>query len=172
MVDYSEKAYTTLQKMQGDNLDVVMCNMLTYATSSVFAPIIRDLNKPMVLVNMTGSATVFPHEDHFGAIVQAWYPGQMGGEAAASILFGDFAPSGKLPVTFYDDSEKLPDFTDYSMKNRTYRYTQDNILYPFGFGLTYGTTLVRDLSYENGIASVTVENPGEERVDDVVARRC
>jgi beta-glucosidase len=102
------------------------------------------------------------------ALLHVWYPGQMGGEAAASILFGDFAPSGKLPVTFYDDSDKLPDFTDYAMTGRTYRYTQDNILYPFGFGLTYGTTLMKELTYENGIASVTVENPGAERVDDVV----
>ena len=122
--------------------------------------------KPLIVLCAAGSAMNV--EVSCDALLHVWDPGQMGGEAAASILFGDFAPSGKLPVTFYEETDKLPDFSDYSMKNRTYRYTQDNILYPFGFGLTYGTVLVRELTYENGIAAVTVENPGDSRIDDVV----
>ena len=132
----------------------------------VLVEALAKTGKPLIILCAAGSA--MNCEVDCDALLHVWYPGQMGGEAAASILFGDFAPSGKLPVTFYDDSDKLPDFTDYAMKGRTYRYTQDNILYPFGFGLTYGTTLMKELTSENGIASVTVENPGAERVDDVV----
>ena len=73
------------------------------------------------------------------AILQAWYPGQAGGLAVADVLFGDFNPSGKLPVTFYKSTDQLPDFEDYSMKNRTYRYMVEAPLFPFGYGLSYTT---------------------------------
>ena len=85
----------------------------------------------------------------------------------AGILFGDVSPSGKLPLTFYENTDKLPDFTDYSMNERTYRYAVDNVLYPFGYGLTYGNVICTDLKYADGVASVTLENKGE-RTDDVV----
>ena len=127
---------------------------------------LKACGKPLIILCAAGSAINV--EVDADALLHVWYPGQMGGEAAASILFGDFAPSGKLPVTFYEDADKLPDFTDYSMQHRTYRNTQENILYPFGYGLTYGKIVVKELVYENRIASVTVENPGLTRCDDVI----
>lgn len=94
--------------------------------------------KPVVLVLLSGSALAFPWaEEHIPAIVQAWYPGAQGGRAVAQMLFGEFAPEGKLPVTFYRTSEELPAFTDYNMKGRTYRYMENEPLYPFGYGLSY-----------------------------------
>ena len=120
--------------------------------------------KPMVLVNMTGSATIFPHENTFGAILQAWYPGQMGGIAIADVLFGKYSPCGRLPVTFYASMEQVPDFSDYSMKNRTYRYMQAEPAYPFGFGLSYtgfGYSGLKAAAREGGISlHVTVKNEG------------
>src|SRR5699024_3395880 len=76
-------------------------------------------------------------DEHMPAIIQGWYPGAQGGRALASVLFGDYSPEGKLPVTFYRTTEELPDFTDYSMKGRTYRYMTQKALYPFGYGLSY-----------------------------------
>lgn len=94
--------------------------------------------KPVVLVLLSGSALAVPYADeHVPAILQGWYPGARGGKAIADILFGEYSPEGKLPVTFYRTSEELPDFKDYSMKNRTYRYMKNEALYPFGFGLSY-----------------------------------
>lgn len=94
--------------------------------------------KPVVLVLLSGSALAVPFADeHIPAILQGWYPGARGGKAIAEILFGEFSPEGKLPVTFYRTTEELPDFKDYSMKNRTYRYMKNPALYPFGFGLSY-----------------------------------
>lgn len=94
--------------------------------------------KPVVLVLLSGSALAVPYADeHVPAILQGWYPGARGGKAIADILFGEYSPEGKLPVTFYHTSEELPDFKDYSMKNRTYRYMKNEALYPFGYGLSY-----------------------------------
>lgn len=95
--------------------------------------------RPVILLLAAGSAlTVGYAQEHCDAILQVWYPGQMGGRAAADLLFGRFSPSGKLPVTFYKTTEELPDFTDYSMRGRTYRYMEQEALYPFGYGLSYG----------------------------------
>ena len=127
---------------------------------------VMSKGKPVIMVIAAGSS-INPAAD-CDALIQAWYPGQSGGEALANILFGKVSPSGKLPVTFYDDASKLPDFSDYSMKGRTYRYTQDNILYPFGFGLTYSKTECSDLKFEDGKASVTVKNTGDFDTEDVV----
>ena len=80
-----------------------------------------------------------PESENSQAIIQAWYPGQAGGEAVADILFGKYNPSGKLPVTFYRNLSQLPDFEDYSMKGRTYRYLQEKPLFAFGYGLSYTT---------------------------------
>lgn len=94
--------------------------------------------KPVILVLLSGSAlSVTWADDHIPAIIQGWYPGALGGKAIASVLFGDFSPEGKLPVTFYKTTEELPEFTDYTMKNRTYRYMENEALYPFGYGLSY-----------------------------------
>lgn len=122
--------------------------------------------KPVIVVDATGSAINL--EEDCDALIHAWYPGQYGGTALANIIFGEVSPSGKLPVTFYESADKLPEFTDYSMKNRTYRYAEENILYPFGFGLTYSKAECSDLSYADGTASVTVENTGDFDVDEVV----
>ncbi len=122
--------------------------------------------KPLILVLAAGSA--LNPEISCNAVLQAWYPGQMGGQALANILFGKVSPSGKLPVTFYETAEQLPDFTDYSMQNRTYRYVRRNVLYPFGYGLTYSRVVCTGLTYEHGCARVTVENTGDRQTEDVV----
>lgn len=99
-----------------------------------------ESGKPVILISMTGSAMDLEWEsEHIPAIIQAWYPGAQGGRAVADMLFGEYSPEGKLPVTFYRSGDVLPDFTDYSMKNRTYRYMQNDALYPFGYGLSYTT---------------------------------
>ena len=96
--------------------------------------------KPVVFVNCSGSAIAFGSvEGQYDALLQAWYPGQGGAKALADVLFGDYCPSGKLPVTFYRSNNDLPDFLDYSMENRTYRYFRGIPQYAFGYGLSYTT---------------------------------
>lgn len=105
-----------------------------------------EIGKPVIFVSMTGSAMDMRYVDEkCGAVIQAWYPGGEGGQAVAELIFGEFSPSGKLPVTFYRTTEELPEFTDYSMKNRTYRYMENTPLYPFGYGLSYTS-----FAYEGG----------------------
>lgn len=103
--------------------------------------ILREIvksGKPVVLVLLSGSALAINFADeNIPAIVQGWYPGAEGGRAIASVLFGDYSPEGKLPITFYKTTEELGEFTDYAMKHRTYRYMKNEPLYPFGFGLSY-----------------------------------
>ncbi len=99
---------------------------------------ICDSNKPVILVLLSGSAlSVGELEPQIPAILQAWYPGAQGGNAVAQLLFGEASPEAKLPVTFYHSVEELPEFTDYSMRGRTYRYMKQEALYPFGYGLSY-----------------------------------
>lgn len=119
--------------------------------------------KPVVLVLLSGSALVVNWADeHIPAIIQGWYPGAQGGRAIAKVLFGDKNPEGRLPVTFYRSTEELPEFTDYSMKGRTYRYMENEALYPFGYGLSYtdftysNEKLSSDLIKEEGITVSTV----------------
>ena len=96
--------------------------------------------KPVVLVNCSGSCMAFGClEDQYDALIQAWYPGQGGSQALAEVIFGDHNPGGKLPITFYASNDDLPDFLDYSMENRTYRYFRGTPLYAFGYGLSYTT---------------------------------
>lgn len=122
----------------GDKAD-----LLLPAPQRKLMEVIAGTGKPVVLVNMTGSAMDLRFADaHFSAVVQGWYPGARGGKAIAELLFGKYSPSGKLPVTFYNSADDLPAFTDYAMENRTYRYFKGDVLYPFGFGLTYGRTAV------------------------------
>lgn len=117
---------------------------------------IAAVGKPVILVLLAGSAMDLSWADrHVDAIIDAWYPGARGGKAVAETIFGENSPSGKLPVTFYADEKELPDFCDYSMKNRTYRYTDCQILYPFGYGLTY-----TDIDYSK--AAVSCEECGVE----------
>lgn len=99
---------------------------------------IINLNKPIVLILTSGSAlSVNLAKDNIPAIIHAWYPGEKGGYALADILLGDYNPAGRLPITFYKSIEQLPDFKDYGMKNRTYRYFKGEPLFPFGYGLSY-----------------------------------
>ena len=128
--------------------------------------LLKGTGKPLIVVCCAGgSMNMLVDAD---AVLHAWYPGSEGGKAFAQILFGDISPSGKLPVTFYETADKLPDFEDYSMKDRTYRYAKDNILYPFGFGLTYSKVKCSGLSYDSFCASVDIENTGEFDTDEVV----
>ena len=100
----------------------------------------HQTGKPVVFVNCSGSAIAFGSvEGQYDALLQAWYPGQGGAKALADVLFGDYNPGGKLPVTFYRSNNDLPDFLDYSMKNRTYRYFTGVPQYAFGYGLSYTT---------------------------------
>lgn len=127
---------------------------------------IMSTGKPVIVVCAAGSSVNTECEPD--ALIHAWYPGSEGGTALAEILFGDISPSGKLPVTFYESADKLPEFTDYSMKNRTYRYAENNVLYPFGYGLTYGNTVCTSVEYRDGRAVVTAENKGGRAVSDVI----
>ena len=120
--------------------------------------------KPVVFVNCSGSAIAFGSvEGQYDALLQAWYPGQGGAKALAEVLFGDYNPGGKLPVTFYRSNDDLPDFMDYSMKNRTYRYFTGQPQYAFGYGLSYTTFSVgqgklsaKSMKKKNGKVTVTV----------------
>ena len=104
-----------------------------------FLKALKDAGKKVIFVNCSGSCIALqPETETCEAILQAWYPGQEGGTAVADVLFGDVNPSGKLPVTFYKNSSQLPDYEEYSMKGRTYRYF-DEALFPFGYGLSYTT---------------------------------
>ena len=124
---------------------------------------VAKIGKPMIVVCAAGSSINIEHD--CDALIHAWYPGSEGGKAIADIIFGKVSPSGKLPVTFYNSADKLPCFTDYAMSDRTYRYTRDNILYPFGYGLTYGDVVVTSLSYDDGKVNVEVENNGVDTCD-------
>ncbi len=121
--------------------------------------------KPVVTVVSAGSALRVTEGN---AILWAWYPGQAGGTALARVLMGEVSPAGRLPVTFYHGLEELPEFTDYHMKNRTYRYFEGAPLYPFGYGLSYTSFDYSDAEYENGRVSVTVANTGKMNGDEVV----
>ncbi|MEO8594849.1 MAG: glycoside hydrolase family 3 C-terminal domain-containing protein [Candidatus Solibacter sp.] len=134
------------------------------------------LGKPTVLVLLNGSAlSVEWAKSHVPALVDAWYPGQAGGAAIADVLFGDYNPAGRLPVTFYQSADQLPAFEDYSMKGRTYRYFQGEPLFPFGFGLSYTTFSYRKLEMPDGVkanqdvtVSVEVRNMGKVAGEEVV----
>ncbi len=116
---------------------------------------VTAVGKPVVLVLSAGSALDVSWADqHVAAIIDSFYPGARGGKAVAEALFGEFSPSGKLPVTFYQGTENLPEFTDYDMSDRTYRYTDKNILYPFGYGLHYGTVRYTNASVDKMQCSV------------------
>ncbi|MDE7294695.1 MAG: glycoside hydrolase family 3 C-terminal domain-containing protein, partial [Oscillospiraceae bacterium] len=131
------------------------------------------LGKPYIIVNVSGSSINFLPKEGVqkpAAVIQSFYPGAQGGRALAEILTGKISPSGKLPVTFYKSADLLPDFADYSMKNRTYRYLEnsDNVLYPFGFGLTYGKFAVDNVRYAENSAVAEVKNIGKYDCEDVV----
>lgn len=138
---------------------------------------LQALGKPVVLVLLSGSAlAVNWAAEHIPAILEAWYPGEMGGEAIADVLFGDYNPGGRLPVTFYRSVEDLPPFEDYRMEGRTYRYFKGEPLFPFGYGLSYTTFALENLriapeGVEAGnevTVSADVVNTGPRAGDEVV----
>lgn len=138
---------------------------------------VYKVGKPVILVLLSGSALAINWADeHIPAIIQAWYPGAEGGKAIASLIFGEYSPSGRLPVTFYRTTEELPDFRDYSMENRTYRYMKNEALYPFGYGLSYTkfeySNIVLDKDKISAGESIecraTVKNIGNWASDEVV----
>jgi beta-glucosidase len=138
---------------------------------------LHDLSKPVVLVLLNGSALAIPWAArHVPAIVEAWYPGQAGGDALADVLFGDHNPGGRLPITFYESTGDLPPFEEYAMEGRTYRYFRGEPLFAFGHGLSYTTFELDNLRIEPNTVSVgdkvtvhvDVTNSGTRAGDEVV----
>lgn len=139
----------------GDKADLLLPEPQRKLMEAVLA-----VGKPVVVCLMAGSAIDLSlAQEKAAAVLQLWYPGARGGKAVADILFGDCSPSGKLPVTFYRSLDGMPEFEDYSMKGRTYRYMEEEALYPFGYGLTYG-----DVKVERAVLSSRDKNTGETRV--------
>ncbi len=130
---------------------------------------LKDAGKTVIFVNCSGSAIAMePETKNAAAILQAWYPGEMGGRAVADVLYGDYNPDGKLPVTFYRSDSDLPDFLDYSMKNRTYRYFTGKALFPFGYGLNYTTFKTKLKEVRGERVTVDVTNTGKTAGTEVV----
>jgi beta-glucosidase len=138
-----------------------------------FLKALKAAGKQVVFVNCSGSCIALqPEMESCDAIVQAWYAGQEGGTAVADVLFGDVNPGGKLPVTFYKSDKQLPDYEDYSMKGRTYRYFSD-ALFPFGYGLSYTSFEIRNEKLEmssggSGRVTVEVANTGKRDGSETV----
>jgi beta-glucosidase len=137
---------------------------------------LRQAGKKLVFVNCSGSAVgLMPETESCDAILQAWYAGESGGQAIADVLFGDYNPSGKLPITFYRNMKQLPDFENYSMKGRTYRYMSDP-LFPFGFGLSYTTFSIgtaqisaNKISKDRNVnLSIPVSNTGKRAGTEII----
>ncbi|MEA2174022.1 MAG: beta-glucosidase [Blastocatellia bacterium] len=155
----------------GDRTDLSLPEAQEDLLKAVYAT-----GKPVVLVLLSGSALAVNWEqEHLAAIVQAWYPGEEGGTAIADVLFGDYNPAGRLPVTFYKSVDQLPPFNDYNMEGKTYRYFKGEPLYPFGYGLSYTRFKYANLRLstktmrpnENLQISVDVQNTGARGGDEV-----
>lgn len=138
---------------------------------------ICETTDKVIVVMLCGSAVAMNYADeHANAIIQGWYPGELGGQAVAEAVFGEFSPGGKLPVTFYQSTEDLPDFSDYSMANRTYRYFTGTPLYPFGFGLSYSKIEIGNLTTgesgfggkDTAVFRISAVNTGEREGDEVL----
>jgi beta-glucosidase len=151
-------------------------SILLPAVQTELMKALQATGKPVVFVMMTGSAVAIPWEaEHMPAIVNAWYGGQSAGTAIADVLFGDYNPAGRLPVTFYKGDSDLPDFNDYTMANRTYRYFKGQPLWGFGYGLSYTNFTYSPLkmpattgSGKNITISTTVTNTGKMDGEEVV----
>ncbi|MCZ2316374.1 MAG: glycoside hydrolase family 3 C-terminal domain-containing protein [Bacteroidales bacterium] len=156
---------------QGDRLDTGLP-----VTQLELIKAVKKLGKPTVLVLMNGSAVSFDKEvKSLPAIIEAWYPGQEGGNAIADVIFGDYNPSGKLPVTFYQSIDQIPAFEEYAMEGKTYRFFRDEPLYSFGYGLSYTTFTYESLKMPESVPcgipadiSFRVTNTGERDGDEVV----
>jgi beta-glucosidase len=146
------------------------------AVQTDFLKQLQTTGKPVIFINCSGSAIAMPWEaENLPAIVQAWYPGEQGGRAVANVLFGDVDPAGRLPVTFYRSTGDLPDFEDYSMSNRTYRYFNGKPLFAFGHGLSYTAFSYQDAKLDRTVfaandtvrVSFSVKNMGVREGDEV-----
>ena len=130
---------------------------------------LSDAGKKVILVNFSGSALgLEPETASCEAILQAWYPGETGGTAIAQILYGEVVPSGKLPVTFYKNVSQLPDYQDYGMKGRTYRFFEGEPLFPFGFGLSYTAFAYGDAEVKKDRICIPVTNTGSRDATEIV----
>jgi beta-glucosidase len=171
-------------RMEGEELDVLIDGFRGGDRTRLDLPLIQQqlikeikaLGKPVVLVLLNGSAIAVNWEnENIPAIVEAWYPGQAAGTAIADVLFGDYNPGGRLPVTFYKSAADLPSFEDYVITKQTYRYFKGDVLYPFGYGLSYTTFEYSNPKisgeYKAGQdvnISVDVKNTGSMAGDEVV----
>lgn len=154
-----EEMQSDMQGFQGgDRTDITLPEPQIHLLKALSAT-----DTPVILVLLSGSALAVNWADsHIPAILEVWYPGEEGGHGVADVIFGDYNPAARLPVTFYTSIEQLPSFEDYSMKNHTYRYSKGEVLYPFGYGLSY-----TDFSYSNMICSSIEINPEEELIISV-----
>ncbi len=155
-----EEGDTGNEYTSGDKFDLQLP-----ATQRVLMEALEKTGKPLVTVVAVGSALNVPQGN---AQLLSWYPGQAGGTALTEILFGKVSPSGKLPLTFYNDLSDLPEFTDYNMTNRTYRYYTGKPLYPFGFGLSYAKFEVADMKADPEKVTVKVTNTSDVDAETVV----
>lgn len=161
-----EEGDTGNSYFSGDKKDLLLPESQRLLMSTILA-----LGKPTVVILMAGSSIdIAKAHAEADAVLLTWYPGARGGSAVAELLFGKESPSGKLPVTFYtnDALAEMPDFTDYALDNRTYRYYTGTPLYPFGYGLTYGKCKVTALFFDGSSATVKVQNLGTRSTDDVL----
>ena len=130
---------------------------------------LKKTGKPVIFVHLSGSAVALaPEVENCDAILQGWYAGQTGGQAVADVLFGDYNPAGRLPVTFYESDADLPDFGDYNMQGHTYRYFKGKPLFPFGHGLSYSRFKYRRAKIKDGVLRIPVRNASRRDGDEVV----
>lgn len=138
-------------------------------TQREYIAALRSTGKPVVMVNLSGSAVALaPEVENCDAILQAWYGGEAGGEAVADVLFGDHNPAGRLPVTFYASDADLPDFRDYDMPGHTYRYFKGKPLFAFGHGLSYSEFRYGKARLDDGVLKIPVTNVSDVDGDEVV----
>ena len=171
-------------QLEGEEMPVNVPGFLGGDRTSILLPGVQTelmqklvaTSKPVVFVMLTGSAIATPWEsEHIPAILNAWYGGQSAGTAVADVLFGDYNPAGRLPVTFYRSDADLPGFMDYGMQNRTYRYFNGEALYPFGYGLSYTTYAYSNIKVPATVpagkpivVTTTLKNTGNADGEEVV----
>lgn len=172
-------------QLEGEEMDVSVTGFKGGDRTDIELPaiqrevlsLLKNNGKKVVFINFSGSAmAIVPESENCNAILQAWYPGQAGGSAIADVLFGDYNPSGRLPITFYKSLEQLPDYENYSMKGRTYRYMTEEPLFPFGYGLSYtrfsyGKAKLNQSKLHKGekvILTIPVKNVGQQDGAEVV----
>jgi beta-glucosidase len=168
-----EEGETLSSTSKGDRMDLGLpAHQLEYLKK------LRAMSKAPIILVLTGGSPISSPEVYelADAVIFAWYPGQEGGQAVADVIFGDYNPSGRLPITFPKTTSQLPEYSDYSMKGRTYRYMKDKPQFPFGYGLSYASFVYSDIKPskspikkdENLVVSATVKNTGKVAGDEVI----